>query len=354
MARFLKNYAESAGSVPGSPVFIGTQKIDQAVIRVIDFNSEFIEELKIDDFNDLHRFLESDTVSWISIYGLHDIALMKQLGNVLNLHPLVLEDVVNTGQRPKFEEYDNELFMVLKMVHFDQQNEIVLCDQISFVLGKNFLISFQEKPVDVFHPVRERIRHHRGRIRAFGPDYLAYAMLDTIVDNYILSIEALGSRIEELEDAVLEDPSNEVLNQITVYKREINYLRKSIRPARDLIMSFTKCDNDIVDEKTTPFLKDLQDLSFQATEALDSYREMLTDQLGIYNTTISNKLNEIMKLLTVLSAIFIPLSFIAGVYGTNFEYVPELKFRYSYFIFWGFMISVAGFMVRFFKRKGWV
>lgn len=354
MARFLKNSSESSGNVPGAPVFIGTQKVDKAVIRVIDFNSDLYEELNLDDVEDLQRFVESETVSWISVYGLHDIDLIKKLGEIFSLHPLVLEDIVNTGQRPKFEEYDNELFMVLKMLRFDKENEVVQSDQLSIIVGKNYLISFHEKPIDVFQPVRDRIRKHRGRIRISGSDYLAYAMLDTIVDNYIISIEAIGSRIEDLEEAVLDDPSDEVLNQITSYKREINYLRKSIRPARELIIGFAKSDTDMVTDKTIPFLKDLQDLSSQATEALDSYREMLSDQLGIYNTSVGNKLNEIMKVLTIFAAIFIPLTFVAGIYGTNFEYLPELKFKYSYFIFWGIMITVAGLMVRFFRRKGWM
>lgn len=354
MARFLKNNAESSGNVPGSPVFIGKQKIDQSLIRVIDFNTELYEELRVDEVDEIRRFTESSSVSWISIYGLHDIELIKRLGNIFNLHPLILEDIANTGQRPKFEEYDNGLFIVLKMLNFDMENETVSGDQLSIFISNNYLVSFHEKPIDVFQPVRERIRKHRGRIRGYGTDYLAYAMLDTIVDNYIIAIEAIGTRIEDLEDAVLDEPSNQVLSQITNYKREINFLRKSIRPARELIISFAKSDTEIVSEKTIPFLKDLQDLIFHATEALDSYRDMLSDQLGIYNTTMGNKLNEIMKILTIFAAIFIPLTFLAGIYGTNFNYLPELNYKYSYFIFWAVMISVTAVMVRYFKKKGWM
>lgn len=354
MARFLKSSEESAGSVPGSLVFIGKRKMDNTIIRILDYDPHNITELELEDIAEAEPFARSETVSWIIVYGLHDIETMKKLGKLFNIHPLALEDILNTGQRPKFEEYDDVLFMVLKMLRFVEDSEVVQGDQLSIILGKNFLISFHEYPIDIFKPVRERIRKHRGRIREWGADYLAYALLDTIVDNYIISIEAIGAKIEDLEEEVLDNPSQEVLSSITKYKREINYLRKSIRPARDLIINFAKNDTDLVREQTTPFLKDLQDLILKATEALDSYREMLSDQLDTYNTSVGNRLNEIMKVLTIFAAIFIPLTFIAGIYGTNFEYLPELKFKYSYFVFWGIMIVVAGLMVRFFKRKGWM
>lgn len=354
MARFIKSRKESAGNVPGVPVFIGKQKVEQCIIRVMDFDSQRLDEIVINNIEDCRPFVTSEAVTWISVYGLHDVEKIKQLGEIFSIHPLVLEDVLNTGQRPKFEEYDDTLFMVMKMLRFEPEEEIVQGDQLSLVLGSNFLLTFHEKPIDVFLPVRERIRKQRGRIRHCGPDYLAYAMLDTVVDNYTICIEAIGSRIEDLEEAVLEDPTQEVLGQITTYKREINYLRKSVRPAWELIVNLAKSDTEIIRETTIPFLKDLQDLISHAAETIDNYREMLSDQLGIYNTTVSNKLNEIMKVLTIFAAIFIPLTFIAGIYGTNFEYLPELKFRYSYFIFWGIMVAVAGLMIRFFKKKGWM
>ncbi|MBM9603354.1 magnesium/cobalt transporter CorA [Desulfopila inferna] len=354
MARFLRSKVESSGDVPGSLVFIGNQKIEQTIIQVTTFNSTQFEELDIEEIRETQRFIASDTITWIRIYGLHDTAQLKTLGEIFQIHPLALEDILNTGQRPKFEEYDENLFIVLKMLRFDPESEIIQGDQLSIILGNNYLISFHEKPADIFHPVRERLRKHRGRIRECGADYLAYAMLDTVVDNYIIAIEAIGSNTEDLEEAVLTDPSQETLNQITNYKREINYLRKVIRPTRELVINLAKSDTNIFREQTLPFLKDLQDLVSQASEALDSYREMLSDQLNIYNTTVGNKLNEIMKVLTIFAAIFIPLTFIAGIYGTNFDYIPELRYKYSYFILWGIMIAVAGVMLRFFRRKGWM
>lgn len=350
---FPEKQKESIGAVPGAPVFIGTKKIERPYIKVIDYDANSLEEKELSP-KECANYTQTKTVSWITLHGLHDASLIKEIGDAYHIHPLALEDILNTGQRPKVEEYDNSLFIVIKMLKFDTEFQRTVSDQLSFVLGENYLLSFHEKPVDVFEPVRERIRKHRGRIRNLGVDYLAYAILDTIVDNYIFAIEALGAKIEDNEEKVLANPSNEVLEEIRNHKHEVNYLRKSIRPARELIMQLIKDDSDLISDQIHPFLKDLQDLASQATEALDSYREMLSDQLNIYNTSISNKLNEIMKVLTIFAAIFIPLTFIAGIYGTNFEYLPELKFKYSYFIFWVVMISVAAVMVRFFKKKDWI
>jgi magnesium transporter len=354
MARFLKSSEKAAGLSPWSPVFIGNQKIEKSIIRIFDYDKSTLEELDVQIPEDVGRFLETETVTWISIYGLHDVDMIGTIGKIFGIHPLTLGDIVNTGQRPKMEEYDNYIYLVLKMLRFDKETEIVNSDQLSIILGENFLISFQEKPIDIFAPVRLRISKSKGRIRENGPDYLAYALLDTIIDNYMIAIENIGSKIEEIEDLILDEPSQELLSQITNYKREVNYLRKSIRPARELTMQLAKNDSELIRDQTTPFLKDLQDIATQATETLDSYREMLSDHLNIYNTTVSNRLNEIMKVLTIFAAIFIPLTFIAGIYGTNFEYLPELHFKYSYFIFWGIMLLVAGVMLRFFRRKGWL
>ena len=354
MARFLKKKNGSLGQAPGSLVFIGTKKVDQPLVRVIDYDKSTLKEMELSDLQEGKKFKETDTVTWLNIYGLHDTEFIKQIGSTFGLHPLTLEDILNTGQRPKMEEYDEYLFFVLKMLRFDKEKEVVVGEQLSMILGEKFLITFQEQPGDVFEPVRDRIRKQKGRIRGTGIDYLAYALLDTIVDNYMVIVERIGGKIEDIEDEILADPTQEVLQKINDYKREMNYLRKSIRPAREFIVQLARLDSELIREQTTPFLKDLQDLITQTTEVIDTYREMLSDHLNIYNTGVSNKLNEIMKILTIFAAIFIPLTFIAGIYGTNFEYLPELHFKYSYFIFWGFMILVAFFMLRFFKRKGWL
>nr|WP_320011840.1 magnesium/cobalt transporter CorA [uncultured Desulfobulbus sp.] len=339
MAHFIKSNEQSAGNVPGSLVFIGNQKLDDSIVKVMAFDTLALNEHTIENVDECQSSVRPDTVTWVSVYGLHDTDTIKRIGELFSIHPLVLEDILNTGQRPKFEEYDAYVFLVLKMLRFDSKAMVVQGDQLSLVLGDNYLISFHEKPGDVFEPVRERMRKSRGRIRQCKSDYLAYALLDTIVDNYIICIEEIGRNVEELEEEVLVDPSPSILIQITTYKREVNFLRKTIRPARELTINLVNCDNEIIRESTLPYLKDLKDLISHAVEATDNYCEMLSDQLGIYNTAMGNRLNEIMKILTIFAAIFIPLTFIAGIYGTNFENVPELKYKYSYFIFWGIMVT---------------
>jgi magnesium transporter len=354
MARFFKKRDENKGLAPGSLVFIGNKKVENIRIRVIDYDKSKLNEAQLDDISKGKEFKETKTVTWINIDGLHDLTLMQEIGDIFDLHPLLLEDILNTGQRPKLEEFDNCLFLVSKMLRYDKEKQEIIAEQFSMVLGSTFLITFQEQPGDVFEPVRERIRKQKGRIRGTGIDYLAYALLDTVVDNYISIIERLGGQIEDIEEEVLASPTPAVMEKINTFKREMNYLRKSIRPLREAILQVLKLDSELIEDKTIPFLKDLHDLITQATEAIDTYREMLSDQLNIYNSSISNRMNEIMKVLTIFAAIFIPLTFIAGIYGTNFEYLPELHFKYSYFIFWVVMISVAIVMLGYFNRKNWL
>jgi magnesium transporter len=354
MARFLKKKEESLGQIPGDLVFIGDQKVREANIRVIDYDQNQLSEQELKDVKDGLTYKDKATVTWINVNGLHDTELIREIGQGFGLHALVLEDLVNTGQRPRMEEYDNYLYFVLRMMRYNQETGKVQSEQLSMVLGETFLLTFQEQPGDVFEPVRERIRKHKGRIRKVGIDYLAYALLDTIVDNYLFIIERLGEQIEDIENEILDNPTQEVLSNINAYKREMNYLRKTIRPAREFILHLSRLDSELIQDSTLPFCKDLLDLTNQAVDAIDSYREMLSDHLNIYDSRISNRLNEIMKVLTIFSAIFIPLTFIAGIYGTNFENVPELHFRYSYFIMWGVMVTVALVMLRFFRRKKWL
>ena len=354
MARFFKKREQSKGLAPGSLVFIGNKKVEDVRLRVIDYDQSQLKEDALRDIVEAAEFKRTKTVTWINVDGLHDPEVIKQIGTVFDLHPLLLEDVLNTGQRPKLEEFDNCLFLVSKMLRYDQEKRIVISEQLSLVLGDTFLLTFQERPGDVFEPVRERIRKKKGRIRISGIDYLAYALLDTVVDNYIFVIERLGEQIEDIEEQILARAEPAVMEDINTFKREMNFLRKSIRPAKEAIMQLSKLDSELIDDQTMPFLKDLQDLITQAVEAIDTYRDMLSDQLNLYNSVISNRMNDIMKVLTIFAAIFIPLTFIAGIYGTNFDYVPELHFKYSYFIFWGVMVVVAVSMLTFFKKKGWL
>jgi magnesium transporter len=354
MARFFRNREAGKGFAPGSLIFIGNKKIEKIRTRVIDFTTDELKETEPQDLPGIGKYKEPASVSWINIDGLHDTQKIEEIGKIFDLHPLLLEDMVNTTQRPKVEEYDNCLFIVMKMLRYDEEKEMILSEQISIVLGKNYLLTFQERVGDVFEPVRERIRKQKGRIRKNGCDYLAYAILDTLVDNYMYLITHIGDRIEELEDNILKASSEETLEKISKYKREISYIRKTIRPTRELITSLPKLESEFLKNSIVPFLKDLLDLITQVSEAVETYREILADQLNIYNSNVSNKMNDVMKVLTIFAAIFIPLTFLAGIYGTNFEYLPELHFRYSYYIFLGIMLLIAGGMVRFFRKKGWL
>ena len=354
MARFLRNREANKGLAPGSLVFIGDKKLDHSRIRIIDFDAETLLEQELQDIKQAGKFKETKTVTWINIDGLHDLDLIHKVGEVFDLHPLLLEDILNTGQRPKMEEFDNCLYIVLKMLRYDDQEEIIISEQLSLVLSDKFLITFQERVGDVFDPVRERIRKQKGRIRAAGIDYLAYALLDTVVDNYLYLISGIGEKIEDIEVGILGDTSSKTLENINHYKREMSYIRKYIRPTKDFFAKFPRLDSEYICDDTIPFLNDLLDLITHATESIDIYREMLSDQLNIYNSNVSHKMNDIMKILTIFAAIFIPLTFIAGIYGTNFEYFPEIHYKYSYFVFWGVLVTVAGGMLLFFKRKGWL
>jgi len=354
MARFFKKREEIKGQSPGSLVFIGNKKVENVRIRVIDYDGAQLKEDELKEIAQGAEFKRTNTVTWINVDGLHDLALMKEIGSTFDLHPLLMEDILNTGQRPKLEEFDNCLFIVVKMLRYDKEKQMIASEQLSMVLGATFLLTFQEQPGDVFEPVRERIRKQKARIRASGIDYLAYALLDCVVENYVFIIERLGEQIEDMEEEVLENAVPAVMEKINSFKHEMNFIRKSVRPAREAVIQLSKLDSTLINDQTIPFLKDLQDLITQAAEAIDTYRDMLSDQLNLYNSVISNRMNDIMKVLTIFAAIFIPLTFIAGIYGTNFEYLPELKFKYSYFIFWGVLLGVAVVMLSYFRKKKWL
>ena len=353
MARFLKNREKVQGQSPGALVFVGTRKVDTVDIRVMDYDNDRLTDQAMVDIHDTLCYKTSESVTWININGLHDAETIGRIGRSFDLHPLVMEDILNTGQRPKIDDYGDYLFIVLKMIRFDKQTRMVMNEQLSMVVADRFILTFQERQGDVFEPVRERIRRQKSRIRVGGTDYLAYALMDTVVENYISVIEHIGEQIEDLEDEILSDHDTGVMEKINRFKRETGYLKKSIRPAREAIFQLLRLENDLIHEKTRPFFKDLEDLIIHATEAIDTYRDLLTDQLNIYNSVTANRMNDVMKVLTIFAAIFIPLTFIAGIYGTNFDYLPELRYQYSYFIFWGVLVVIAGALLGYFKKKKW-
>ncbi len=354
MARFIRNLTKSNGLYPGSFVFIGKQKVETARITVIDYDKDNLTEKEISSVEDILELLDKNSVTWVNIDGIHDTELLKSFSKSFDIHPLLIEDLLNTGQRPKIEDFDNAVFFTMKMLDYDDEEKIITTEQISIVLKDKFLITFQEQPGDIFDPVRERIRKKKGRIRNLSTDYLAYALLDTVIDNYLHIIEVVGDEIEEMENDIIKNHSSSIINRLNTYKREINFLSKTVRPVKEGIIRLVKMDNNIVSSEIDLFLRDLQDLASNAVEAIDVYREMLTDYYNLYNSFLNNKTNDIFRFLTIFSTIFIPLTFIAGIYGTNFEYLPELHYRYSYFIFLGAMGLIAAFMIFIFKKKKWM
>ena len=354
MARFATKHKNEIGLAPDALVFRGEKKVDFVSLRLIDFDSVNLEEHVVNSIGELIKYKASKTVTWINVDGLHNVEMMQEISEQFELDPIVLADVMNTEARPKVQEYDNCIFISIKMLQQDviQSHEITV-ENLSLILMDSVLISFQEKKGDVFDPVRDRIRKQKKRIRNGGIDYLTFALLDIVIDNYIHIISLLGEKIETLEDNLLGVPQQSVIEEINSYKRELNFLRKNIKPAKDMILAFAKIESELINNSTELHFKELQDNINQANESSDSYREILSDQLNIYHTTISSKLNDIMKFLTIFSVIFIPLTFIAGIYGTNFEYVPELSYRYSYFIMWGVMIILTAGMMTYFRRKKW-
>ncbi|HDT12286.1 MAG TPA: magnesium/cobalt transporter CorA, partial [Candidatus Marinimicrobia bacterium] len=288
------------------------------------------------------------------INGLYDVDMIEKLGTYFHVHPLILEDVLSVNQRPKVEDSGDILFIVLRMLQFDDEKKEIISEQVSFILGKNFLFTFQEKAGDVFEPVRVRLRQYKGRIRTMGADYLAYTLLDAIVDNYFLVLEKMGDQIENLEELLVNNPTEETLITIHKLKREMIFLRKSVWPLRETINGLERSESSLIQKSTGIYLRDVYDHTIQVIDTVESYRDMVSGMLDIYLSSVSNRMNEVMKVLTVIATIFIPLTFIAGVYGMNFEFMPELGWKWSYPLLWLFMIGVAILMIFYFRKKRWL
>lgn len=354
MARFIKDRNASKGQIPGSLILIGSQKMDQSVLKLMEYNSESMVELELQSIGEAISTKSPDSVSWLNIFGIHDLEMMKQIGETLEFQPLLMEDILNTDQRPKYEEGPSYNAFIMKMLHYDVAARAISSEQFTLVLGKHFVLTLQEQTGDIFNPVRDRIRTAKKTSRLFDADYLAYALLDTIIDNYIQITETIGREIESLEERLFNHSDKSLVHEIYTLKTELSFLRKSIRPVKDVMRDLMRSENSLFQEKYFNFLKDLDDLVTQATEAIELYSGMISDHLNIYSTNVSNKSNEVMKVLTIFASIFIPLTFLAGIYGMNFEYLPELSFKYSYLIFWIVVVLVVMGLLFYFKRKKWL
>ncbi|MFC1570610.1 magnesium/cobalt transporter CorA [Candidatus Omnitrophota bacterium] len=351
--RFIKNISKKAGLAPGTLVHVGKERSEKVKITVIDYDKDHLDVKEIENIEECFSYKDSPTVSWINIDGVHDMTVIEKIGKHFGLHPLVQEDIVNTGQRPKSEDFENYVFVVLKMLYNNEKNSGIVAEQVSLILGQNFVISFQEQKGDVFDAIRERIRKAKGRIRREGPDYLTYALLDAIVDNYFLILEGLGEKIEKIEGKLVNNPTPKTLQAIHGLKGDTVFLRKSIWPLREVTSSLAKCESSLIKETTGIYLRDVYEHTIQVIDTVEAFRDMISGILDIYLSSISNRMNEVMKVLTIFAALFIPLTFIAGVYGMNFKYMPELEWHWAYFAVLGLMAATAGALLMFFKRKKW-
>lgn len=352
MARFLKSTALVKGAAPGSLIFVGEQNMQTPRIRLFVYNQDEIAENEFETIEEAIQQITSDHVSWLNIDGIHDTSLIRKIGQHFDISPIALDNVLNTGQRSRYFEDKNSLAVLSKAVYYDHSTNHISVEQISFILVNDVVLSFQEKPGDHFEPVRDRIRQNIGLVRKSSADYLLYTLIDSLVDNYLINIEEIGSRVEELEPQ-LSEPNKALSTKLFHYKTEITFFRKTIRPLKEVMTRLLRSKTGILSEESHSYFLELSDLVEHAIDAIDTYFAMVGDQINLYNTNISNRANDVMKVLTIFASIFIPLTFIAGIYGTNFEYLPELQFKYSYFVMWGVMFSVAIGMLIFFKRNKW-
>jgi len=353
MARFLKSRSKSNNTVPGSLILIGNEKLENSEIHLITYNKDTFNEKFFDDINEVPTIVPENSVMWLNINGLHDTALIAEIGNRFSIPQLVLEDILNTDQRPKITKDDNNIFIFMKFLEFREKTQKIHADQISFVLGKNMVITFQERRNNYFEPIRERIRNKKGRIRNLDSDYLAYTLFDTIIDNYINDIEKLGLLIEEMEEEVFQHMKKETLQKIYILKTNIDFVRKTVLPLKEIMLLLNK-PNTFIHKKTFAYFNDLQDLATQAMEAVEIYGNMTNDLFNIYHANVGTRTNDVMKFLTIFASIFIPITFITGIYGTNFDNLPELHYKYGYFIMLGGMLLIAVVMLLYFKRKRWL
>lgn len=346
--------ARKSGLPPGTMVHVGEKKVEKTRITVLDYNEKQFDEREVETVEECFSYRDKSTITWINVDGLHEVDLIEKLGQRYGLHPLTLEDIVNTEQRPKFEDLGDYLFIILKMMWYNKAESRVEEEQVSLVVGSNFVISFQEKVGDVFDSVRDRIRSNKGRVRRMGSDYLAYSLIDAVVDNYFVVLEEVGEQIEDLEDEVMGNPSMETMQLLQKIKRRLLFLRKSVWPLREVVGGLERGESNLIKKQTNPYFRDVYDHTIQVVEMVETMRDMNAGMFDMYLSSVSNRMNETMKVLTIIATIFIPLTFIAGIYGMNFEFMPELKWRLGYFFILGIMAVVVIVMGVYFKRKKWM
>ncbi|MEM1095611.1 MAG: magnesium/cobalt transporter CorA [Bacteroidota bacterium] len=351
MPRLVLPRRHLVGKAPG--VLADAPETVSADIQILDYDSDSVHERTVPDTDAAKVFFNTNTVTWFNINTVQEQAVQR-LGEFFKLHPLTREDIVHTWQRPRIEVFDEYVYIVLKMLSFAPEQRQLHAEQISIILGPSYVVSFQERAGDLFDPLRQRIRASRGRIRSMGADYLAYAILDIVVDHYFVVLEQMGEQIEEMEEEVLGDPEPTLQREINDLRRELIRLRRFVWPMREVFSQIDRSDTDYFSDAIKPFLRDAYDHTVQIIELAESLRDVLSGLMDLYMTSISNKMNEVMKVLTIIGTIFIPLTFVAGIYGMNFAHMPELQWTYSYYVFWGVILTMGTGLVIFFRRKKWL
>lgn len=350
----MSSYTKKAGLHPGSLVHVGEKKIEKTRIQVLDYDKENFGKQEYQSVEKCFPYRDTKTVTWINIEGLHETEIIAKLGKHYGIHPLVLEDVLHTEHRPKVEYYDDYMFVVLKMIYFDEESSTISTEQLSIILKGSTVITFQEMPGDIFSPVRNRIENSIGRIRNSGADYLAYSLMDSLIDNYFITIDKLAEVIDDLEEELVNEPTRETLNYIYELKKEVLYLSRYVRPVREVVSILSREESPLIGKSTRLYFRDLYDHIIQVIDMVDIFRDLIAGMLDTYLSITSNRMNEVMKVLTIMASIFIPLTFLAGIYGMNFDVMPELHWAWGYPVVLTLMVVVAVFMLLYFKSRNWL
>jgi magnesium transporter len=354
MPKTFRKRSQKAGLPPGSLIYTGDKIEGKTRITIIEYDEQQVQTQVITSWAECPIVANKPRVTWIDVSGIGDVGHLEWLGECFKLHPLVLEDILNIDQRPKIEDYEEYLYIVLKTISSKTQDDELVAEQISLILGANFVLSFHEGDEDPFKPVRDRLLTAKGRIRKAGADYLAYALMDLIVDNYFVALEQFGEQVEIMEDEVVRRPIPATLQTVHHLKNHMIILRRSLWPLREVIARLERRESPLIQETTAVYFKDVYDHTIIAIDTVETYRDILSGLLDIYLSSVSNRLNEVMKVLTIIATIFMPLTFLAGVYGMNFKFMPELEWHYGYFALMGFMVLLAGCMVLYFKKRKWI
>jgi magnesium transporter len=354
VSRLFRRQTPNQGLAPGELVHVGERLEKIPRITVIDYTADHVEEKELASGEDCFPFRESPSITWINIDGIHDTKLIETVGTHFALHPLVMEDIVNAAQHPKIEYFENYTYLVVKMLRYDASRHGVVSEQVSLILGRNFVLSFQEQQGDVFDPVRQRIRDAKGRVRTCGADYLAYVLLDAIVDGYFVILDRIGEVVDALDAEVLDTPSPQTPRAIQHLRTELILLRKAVWPLRESISALQRSDSDLLTADLRPYLSDLYDHTIQVADTTETMRDLVSGLRDTYLSTISNRMNEVMKVLTIIATIFIPITFVAGIYGMNFKNMPELEWPHGYYVALGAMAAMVVGMIAYFRKKGWL